>query len=259
MRSLIASLKLFAFLILVVIVSITQPIVLLFTRGPKAYVLPWIWYKAVCFVFQIRITTHGTPRNDGQTLFMGNHISYLDIITLGAHIKASYVAKSEVEGWALFGFLSHLQQTAFIERKKTSIARAKDGLQPRIIAGDSFTIFPEGTSTDGREVRAFNSSLFQLAIDSDNPDLRVQPFTISPRLNDGQTLDTEDIRDLYAWHVDSDKELGPHLWRFAKTSGSDVHIIFHPPLAPDAYDNRKALARDCHTAVSSGLLQTPVA
>lgn len=259
MPTAIASFKLLAFLALVIAVSLTQPIVLLFTRGPKAYILPRLWHRAVCFIFRIKITTQGAPRNHAQTLFMSNHISYLDIVTLGGLIKGSFVAKSEVEGWALFGFLSTLQQTVFIERKKTSIGRAKDGLQPRVENGDRFIIFPEGTSTDGREVRAFNSSLFQLALDTIQSDLMVQPVTISVEASNGMVINSQDIRDLYAWHVDMDMDLGAHLWRFAKTSGSEVRVVFHEPLAPAAYENRKILARDCHDAVSSGLLKAPVA
>jgi 1-acyl-sn-glycerol-3-phosphate acyltransferase len=207
----------------------------------------------VCAIFGIRHQIIGTPNVSHQTLYMSNHLSYLDIPLIGSFLQASFVAKSEVASWPVFGFLSKLQQTAFLERKRTAIVRETNSLQGRIKRGGSLIIFPEGTSTDGQMVLPFKSSLFTLALGEANDALYVQPMTLQVTSVDGRAPRSQDERDLYAWHIAMDTELPVHLWRFAKTSGALIRVTFHPPLQARAYSDRKMLAQTCHMAVMSGL------
>ena len=259
MRYCLAVLRFFLFLILVVLVCLVQPLILLFTKGAVSYIVPRLWHRAVCFIFGVRVRVRGKLEHSSQTLYMSNHISYLDIPVLGSVIKGSFVAKSEVKGWALFGFLSRLQQTAFIIRKKAEIGAAKNDLAGKMADGKDLIIFPEGTSTDGREVRGFKSGLFMLAVESDNPNLLVQPVTLRVDMVDGKSVTTQEDRDLYAWHVDMDMELGPHLWRFAQGRGAVLTVTFHDALPARDYQDRKILCQSCYDAVSGGLLPDPVA
>jgi len=253
MRFLRAIGKFMLFSVVVILISIFQPIVMLFTRGPKGYILPRLWHKATCFIFGIRVHVEGTPASSQQTIFMSNHISYLDIPVLGSLLQASFVAKQEVATWPLFGFLATLQQTAFLERKKSAIGKAKNGLQGMMNEGKSLIIFPEGTSTDGQIVRPFKTSLFELARNTNHPDLLVQPVTIRVDSTDGHAITTQDLRDLYSWHIDMDTEFGSHLWRFAQTSGCELTVTFHSPLQPLTFNDRKSLSQACFKAVSGGL------
>jgi 1-acyl-sn-glycerol-3-phosphate acyltransferase len=259
MRTVIATIKISLFLLQVVWIAPFQILMLLFTRGPAAYVLPQLWHSIVHRILGIRVLITGTPCTQQQTLFMSNHISYLDIPVLGSVIPASFVAKEEVAGWALFGFLSKLSQTVFIQRTRRGTGRARNELAAMIERKKTLIIFPEGTSSDGQNVYDFKSSLFILPLQASNPDLMVQPVTVRVEQTDGKPVTTQDDRDLYSWHVDMDMELGPHLWRFAKTKGSVIRLIFHTPLSAKDYTDRKTLCRDCYNAVSSGLLNGQVA
>lgn len=258
MRSVIAGFKLFAFAIIALLVIPTQSTVLLFTKGPGAYHLPRLWHSGVCWIFRIKYETRGHPATDHQTLYMSNHVSYLDIPVIGSILKASFVAKSEVAGWPVFGFLSTLQQTAFMERKRTAIVREAQTLKGRIDAGKSLIIFPEGTSTDGQEVLPFKTSLFSLALPEDRTHLMVQPMTLKLIEVDGRKPATQEDRDIYSWHIKMDTDLPEHLWRFAKSKGAKVRIIFHEPLRAADFEDRKILAKACHDNVSKGL-QTELA
>lgn len=253
MRSARAALKMLGFIILSLLIVPPQLVVLCFTKGKGAYFMPWLWHKIMCFIFSIKFEIVGKPNISAQTIFMSNHLSYLDIPLIGSLLKASFVAKSEVAKWPVFGFLSELQQTAFIERKKTAILRSTSSLQGRIQAGKSLIIFPEGTSTDGCNVLPFKSSLFSLALPEQRHDLFVQPMTLQLLKVDGRAIQTQDDRNLYTWHNDMDTSLAAHLWRFAKTSGAKLRLTFHPPLRTAEYQDRKVLAKICHDNVSKGL------
>jgi hypothetical protein len=51
-----------------------------------------------------------------------------------------------------------------------------------------------------------------------------------------------------------DTPLHIHLWQFAKTSGAQLDVIFHPAMPAEGQD-RKTLAKACHDSVSMGLQQ----
>ena len=193
---------------------------------------------------------------------MSNHLSYLDIPVLGGILDGTFIAKADVEGWALFGFLSKLQQTLFIKRDRGAAIQVRTQIQGKLNSGTNLMLFPEGTSTDGRSVYPFKSSLFSLFIGEGNEDVYLQPVTIVMKDIDGRSLsaapgtpDDQPHRDIYAWHINMETDLGVHLWGFAKSKGAHIHIIYHPSIKAADHDDRKVLAKTIHEQVEAGLTQ----
>jgi len=254
MRTLIATAKITAFLLLSLGIIIPQKLVMLFSKGRPSHIIPELWHKTVCAIFGLKTKIQGAPNTASQTMFMSNHISYLDIPILGATVKhTSFLAKKEVQSWPGFGFLADLQRTAYIERKTSAIKRESDKIKKRIDQNQNLILFPEGTSTDGIDVRDFKSSLFALALSGTNPDLRIQPVTIALQTINGKKPETIEERRLYTWPLEDDIEMPAHLWRFAKTNGATLRIVFHETVNPADFENRKTLAKACHEIVSKGL------
>ncbi len=254
MPSIIAALKLGLFFLWCLVIVPPQLVLLCFTRSKPAYILPYFWHKGVCLIFGIKVKLSGTPVRKGQILYVSNHMSYLDIPVIGTVLRASFVAKKDVASWPVFGFLSKLQQTAFIERSRNAAVKEANALDTMMQEGKSLVVFPEGTSTDGREVIPFKSSLFSLALlDTTDKSLAIQPFTITMERVDGRKPETQDLRDIYAWHRDMQTELPAHLWRFAKSRGALIHLDFHPSIQARSFDDRKTLAKYCHEQVSKGV------
>ena len=86
-------------------------------RWPLRKTLPQWYHRRTCRILGIRIERRGRPSREHPTLFVANHISYLDIEVFGALIRASFVAKSEVATWPFFASLAKLQETVFVERR----------------------------------------------------------------------------------------------------------------------------------------------
>lgn len=253
MKTLRAIIKFLAFGIICILVVPTQNIVMLITRGSGAYTIPYIWQCAVCKIFGLKVTITGTPRTNKQTLFISNHISYLDIPVIGSAIKASFIAKAEVRRWPLLGYLATLQQTAFIERSRTAMKEQKNSLGTMVEDGKSLILFAEGTTGTGDIVRPFKSSLFALAL-TENSHMDVQPVTLRLKSVNGQNpKENNTIRDLYTWQLEMEMAQAAHWWRFAQTKGAEIELIFHAPLTPGDYKNRKELALATHAVVSNGL------
>ena len=242
-----ASLKLIGFIVVTLCLVPLQLCVLCVTKGANAYIIPRLWHRAVCRISGLRFRIIGTPVAS-QVIYVANHLSYLDIPVLGASLMASFVAKSEVAGWPIFGFLSKIQQTAFISRKATDAARVSQSLGAMVAEGKSLIIFPEGTSTTGESVLPFRSSLFNLLDERGEPyALPIQPVTLVLKTVNGHP----DNRLGYAWV--GDMVLAPHLWDFWKGTGAEIDLIFHPLITTTSESDRKELAQRAQKMVAEGL------
>ncbi len=218
---------------------------------------PVIYHRILTrFILGMKIHQVGTPANDGPVLMVANHNSWLDIPVLGATGPLSFIAKSEVAGWPLFGWLAKLQRTVFVERDaKTKAAEQAAELLGRLKAGDKLVLFAEGTSSDGNRVLPFNSSLFGVAqlaeMDNELPPLKVQPVTVSYTRVHGVPMGRY-YRPFFAWY--GDMEMAPHLWAAFGLGPIDVVVTYHEPLTLKEAGNRKKLARQAEERTRAGMV-----
>jgi lyso-ornithine lipid O-acyltransferase len=245
-------LKLILFVLISVPLPLTQMVVLQFTRGPRAYIIPQLWHRSLCWAFGMDLKVTGTPLpTTAPVMFISNHTSYLDILVMGSFLRASFVAKNDVANWPIFGFLSKLQQTAFISRSAHHALREKYSLQSYLKAGKSIILYPEGTTNDGQNMLPFKSSLFALALEHEltGGKLMIQPFSlvIHPRPHDpsGATA--------YPWAFFDETPMATHLLRFARSSGCTLELIFHTPVDPKKFTDRKDLCRTVQEMVANGM------
>ncbi|MFP6729235.1 MAG: lysophospholipid acyltransferase family protein [Alphaproteobacteria bacterium] len=208
--------------------------------------IPLIYHRGVLRIFGISIDKRGVPSPSRPTLFVSNHASYLDIEALGALVAGSFVAKSEVSSWPLFGLLARLQRSVFIERRRSRAAGHRAALAARLDDGDSIILFAEGTSSDGRQVLAFKSALFAVA----DRARAVQPVSIAYTRLNGAPLPGR-LRPEVAWY--GDMELAGHLWNFLGLGALTLVVEFHPTVAARDFPSRKALADHCQRIVAGGL------
>jgi lyso-ornithine lipid O-acyltransferase len=212
---------------------------------------PWTPYitQAVCRaafpIMGLRITVTGTPMTEKGAV-VANHSSWLDIFALNAVQRVYFVSKSEVERWPLIGWLARATGTVFIARKGSEAKRQQALFEARLRAGHKLLFFPEGTSTDAIRVLPFKSTLFA-AFFTHGLDhiLHIQPVTVIYHAPKGQ-----DPR-YYGWWGNMD--FAPHLLHTLSTLRQGrVEVIFHPPVAVDAFAGRKALAAHCEAVIREG-------
>jgi lyso-ornithine lipid O-acyltransferase len=192
----------------------------------------------------IKVETAGTMRTTPPTLFLSNHLSYLDAISLASVIPTHFVAKTEVAKWPLFGYLTKLQGTLFVDRNNKKGA-SKQGEAMAAILNDKINIvlFPEGTSTNGSEVKMFKGGMLQAVLNMADKDVMIQPISIACYGKNG-------IQHRYAWY--GDMTLMPHLWAAFKTVGLTVRITFHEPFNPAQFTDRKEMADYARNQVAKG-------
>lgn len=240
--------------------ALTVPYVLLYPfDGRLRQGLARLWCRGSCALCGLRLRIEGTPAARANTLFVANHVSYLDIPVIGALIDAVFVAKHDVAGWPVFGPLAKLARTIFIRRSHCKVGAQCGEIGKRLGAGDSIVFFPEGTSSDGTRVLPFKSGLFDAVVRNtpqDTPrgggrDRLIQPISIAySRAADGQPF-LAGQESLYAWF--GDMSMLPHLLTVFERDGAEVDVIFHEPFPASAFDCRKALAQACRAIVARGV------
>lgn len=206
-----------------------------------------IWSRLGLWLCGLRWTVRGQPVAAGA--LVANHASWLDICALRAVGLMYFVAKSEVADWPLAGFIARITGTIFIERNRNHAKQQEEVLRQRIAHDQLLIFFPEGTSTDGLRVLPFKSSLFSaFFVDHQAADLWVQPVTLRYTPAPGSGLPP----DMYGWW--GDMELGAHVWAvMCRSFGGSAEVIFHQPVRPADFPDRKALARHCWSEVAREL------
>jgi 1-acyl-sn-glycerol-3-phosphate acyltransferase len=223
----------------------------LLSRRPWVSRLPVFYHRWCCRILGIRVRRIGQPSPLRPLLFAANHVSYTDIPVLGSLVPASFIAKTEVAHWPLFGWLARLQRSVFVDRRVGSIAVQRDAILARLARGDALILFPEGTSGDGNRVLPFKSALFGAAQDrAAGLPITVQPVSLAYARLDGIPLG-RDWRPFFAWY--GAMRLAPHLWSMLGLGTVEVVVEFHPPTSLAACGSRKALARHCQERVASGV------
>ena len=97
-------------------------------------------------------------------LLASNHISWMDIHVINAFKPIRFVAKSDVEGWPVFGWMAKQLGTVFIKRDSARHGKQIASEVSDVLKTQSVCIFPEGTSTIGEGVLPFKPNLFQSAV-----------------------------------------------------------------------------------------------
>lgn len=244
-----AILRLFAYLTLTVVLLPVQALALLSgTRASK--VTPLFYHRLCARIFGFRIQVHGQPSAASPTLYVSNHVSYMDIMVLGSLLDASFIAKSEVSKWPLFGQLAKLNKTIFVQRRGPRAAAQRDEISARLSDGDSLILFPEGTSADGLHVLPFKSALFSVAEQRGRSDpLTLQPVSISYSQLDGIPLGRF-LLPHFAWY--GDMTIVPHLFTLVGLGLVTIDVTFHEPALSDQFKTRKEMAEHCYRMVSAG-------
>lgn len=228
-----------------------QLISLLF-RLPLQRSIPFLYHRILCALIGVRIREIGKRSPEFPLLILANHASWLDIVVITALTPAVFVAKKEVAGWPVFGWLAKLQRTVFIDRERRHrTGAATQEIAERLIGGDAVVLFAEGTSSDGNRILPFRSALIGAvhhAIgDSTHHDrVTVQPLSLAYVNLNGLPLGRA-FRSRVAWYGDAD--LVPHLIGVCAAGSVDVTVSWGEPISYDLTADRKEIARVAEQAV----------
>ena len=137
----------------------------------------------------------------------------------------------------MFGWFASLAGTLFVRRdERSAVARVTREMRQVLDRGALIVLFPEGTTSDGRDVLPFKSSLLEAATQ--------QPHGLSAGfieydLNEGSVTD-----EVCYWR---DMTLVPHLLNLLGKRGLEARLCFTE--LRESNSDRKHLARQLHSEV----------
>lgn len=200
------------------------------------------WSRGLLRTLGVRLSPDGPAIAPGSVL-VSNHVSWLDVFVINATCPSAFISKAEVRNWPVIGWFAARNETVFLRRGSRGHARIVNGEIAALLArGCHVTIFPEGTTTDGRGVLGFHGALLQPAIQAGAP---LQPVALAYR--DGAGHYTR------APAYDGDLSLVDSLRNIVAERGLVARVSVLAPLPTDESTDRKQLARSARSAIADHL------
>ncbi|MGL5115142.1 MAG: lysophospholipid acyltransferase family protein [Beijerinckiaceae bacterium] len=215
-----------------------------FGLAPRRH-LPTLFHRTTARIIGLGVTVDGEPADGRPLILVSNHVSWLDITALGSVTPLSFIAKTEIAAWPVFGLLARMQRSIFVDRNnRNGTGKVNAEIAERLKEGDPIVLFAESTTSDGNRILPFRSALVgaaQEAVMSGGADqVWLQPVAIAYTRLDG--LPTGRMgRAKIGWYGDMD--MIPHLKSVLRGGSIDVTIRFGKPVAFAPGSDRKALTK----------------
>lgn len=224
--------------------------------APRQMAVIAVWSRgllAICGLkFALRGALPGAAATDVPAgwMWVSNHVSWLDIFALNAVQGAVFVAKSEIRRWPLLGWLVAGAGTIFVERgSRHAIRHVNKVVGQALQDGRIVAVFPEGTTSLGRDLLPFHANLFDPALAAN---ARIQPVVL--------TYWQHGTRTEIAAYV-GDQTLMQNLWCVLSAQGLGVLVELLPVLdlndvAPVARTRRHDAALAAQDRIERALKRT---
>ncbi len=218
-----------------------------------ACIFPWLerparrqrlqsWSAQLLEILAIRLQFTGAVPAGDTALIVANHVSWLDIFAINSVHPTRFVAKSEIRTWPLIGWLCARGDTLFIHRHRRHHTREiTHAMAAALTAGESFAVFPEGTTTHGDVLLPFHTSLLQPALVAN---ASIYPVAIRYTRADGSLCVEADY--------EGEKNLLQSLLQLVTQPRVELQLQFLSPIAVAGMD-RRGLADAAAGAIATAL------
>jgi 1-acyl-sn-glycerol-3-phosphate acyltransferase len=201
-----------------------------------------VWSVLMVRVFGMRVRRYGTPL-PGGVLVVANHVSWIDITLLHSQRVVGFVAKAEIEGWPLIGWLASRGGTIFHHRgNNESLHGVMHQMLLRLQQGSGVGVFPEGRTNNGQVIGAFHARIFQPAVLAGVP---AQPVALKyGARGSAQTIIAFRTRENFL----------QNFWRLLGEPTRLVEVHFLEPVSVDV-DGRRRMAELCRERIAAAMAQ----
>lgn len=204
------------------------------------------WTGGLVAAAGLRVEVVGTP--PPKPFFMvSNHLSYLDILVLGAKLGPTFISKHEIANWPVLGHLARVTGVIFVNRdRKRDAVRVLDEIDTAVERGAGVVLFPEGTSHKGDQIHPLKTALLEWAARNRYP---VHAVSLRYATTDPRFSASDDI----CWWGDA--PFAPHFLKFLTIPRVSATLTFAPEPVIEA--ERTELGRKLRSTLEATF--TPVA
>lgn len=201
------------------------------------------WSAGLVRIFGFRLQRVGTPL-PGGTMFVANHVSWIDIVILHSQHMMGFVAKSEIRDWPLVGWLATRAQTIFHRRgSNASLGDVLGAMIGRLREGHAVAAFPEGGTRDGHALGPFHARIFLAAVEAGAP---VQPVA----LEYGAGARAQSIVAFRAR-----ENFVQNFLRLLGEPARQTRVVFLEPIPPGEVEGRRRIAETARGRIAAALGQ----
>ncbi|MBX3200016.1 MAG: 1-acyl-sn-glycerol-3-phosphate acyltransferase [Labilithrix sp.] len=201
----------------------------------------WVkrWARGLLRLFAIDVVVAGTVppatrRGERGRLIVTNHRSAIDIGVLLATFGGTMVSRADLATWPVVGAAARSVGTVFVDRSSAKSGAATiRAIQRALEGGQTITIFPEGTTFGGDEVRPFHGGAFIAAA---RAGAEILPVGLAYPASSGAAF--------------LDETFLAHLGRMAKSDATRMGIAVGAPIAAKGVGARE-LTQRAHADVRS--------
>ena len=208
------------------------------------------WSRALMRVCGVQVKVLGTPPAPGPSLWVANHVSWIDIFILAGVRSVLFVAKSEIRSWPVVGWLVAKVGTVFLQRgQRNSLRQVGEQMKERFKQGEIIGLFAEGTTSTGFDILPFHSSLFDPAV---RAQVDIQPVALR-FMHKGQRSDLVSFV--------GEETLVANLWTLLGATGVAVEVEFLPVITAQQCQEwgRSEVARYTEQLVGDAVRGLPLA
>ncbi|WP_439951227.1 lysophospholipid acyltransferase family protein [Sphingomonas azotifigens] len=207
---------------------------------------PWprLFLASAARIAGAKVKRVGTPLKR-DVFYVANHISWIDILALGGASGTAFVAKAEIGASPLVGWLAGLNRTVYVKREnRMGVAEQINQLREALAETWAVTIFPEGTTTDGKSLLPFKTPMLRV-LEPPPPGVMVQPVM----------LDYGAAGEDVAW-IGQERGLNNAKRVLARSKRFRLRVHFLEPFDPRDFPGRKAIAAESRRRIEAALVRT---
>jgi len=199
------------------------------------------WMGGLAWVCGLRVRGAGRPLAGG-TLFVANHVSWLDIVVLHSQHMMGFIAKAEIRGWPLIGWLAAQGESIFLERGNgDSLSQVMGVAVQRLREGRAVGAFPEGGTRNGVALGNFHARIFAVAVEAAAP---VQPVAIC--FGNGASAQAS------VAFAPRERFVG-NFFRMLGEPVRPVQVHFLEPIPPGSCGSRREIAENAQAQVAQAM------
>jgi 1-acyl-sn-glycerol-3-phosphate acyltransferase len=196
-----------------------------------------VLHRLLCAILGVRVRQIGAP-GPRRRLVAVNHVSWLDVLVLGALEPIVFLAKKEIGANRWTRWLVDLQGAIYIDRtRKRCIPIVNAEIARRLLEDAPIVLFAEATTSDGSRLLPFRSSHFEAARQAQ---ATVQPVYLNYRALGGLRATRRDLPTI-AWY--GDMTFLPSLCKVLACGRVNCDVCYGEVIPWDEACDRKELAR----------------
>lgn len=191
-----------------------------------------------------RVERVGVPLKR-DVFYISNHLSWIDILAIAGQSGTAFVAKQEIREAPVVGWLSTLNRTVFVKREnRLGVAEQINQLRDALAENWSVTVFPEGTTTDGKSLLPFKTPMLRV-LEPPPPGVLVQPVL----------LDYGAVAEEIGW-IGEERGIDNARRLLSRAGNFRMRVHFLEPFLPADFPGRKAIAAESRRRIEQALVAT---